>query len=279
MKEGYMNSIKKIIYEHRVWIFFIQTIVIGWGSWFFWGEFIIAAPLIAAITTSFATEGVLGVKRIIVRYVRNFSLIWCLVAILLPFILAFVSVGVYGLIGGTIPELFLLRNNPLVVLKIAAYFMIPWASSAFLEEVGFRGYVLSELQEKYSPLISTVILGIFFGAWLLPEFLNPESAQYAMGGLSYYPWFILIELSFSVFMTWIYNKTNGNALISGYVFHGAMNVSTLVVLTNVRQLGTGFPVFDTKLFILSSVVTAIFAMILIIKTKGRLGYNFEKMSH
>lgn len=58
-----------------------------------------------------------------------------------------------------------------------------------------------------------------------------------------------------------------------------MNISTLVVLTNVRQLGTGFPVFDTKLFILSSVVTAIFAMILIIKTKGRLGYNFEKMSH
>jgi membrane protease YdiL (CAAX protease family) len=55
------------------------------------------------------------------------------------------------------------------------FFLLPWQSSAFLEEIGFRGYALERLQNKLGPLVGTLILGAFFGAWLLPEFFQPGS--------------------------------------------------------------------------------------------------------
>lgn len=106
-----------------------------------------------------------------------------------------------------------------MVLMAFIFFLLPWQSSAFLEEIGFRGYALEKLQTKFGPLVGTLILGTFFGAWLLPEFFQPDSVQYAMGDLRFYPWFILAEFGWSILMTWVYNHTGKSSLIAGYLFH------------------------------------------------------------
>ena len=54
------------------------------------------------------------------------------------------------------------------------FYLLPWQSSAFLEEIGFRGYAQEKSQQKWGPLVGTLVLGAFFGAWLLPEFLRPK---------------------------------------------------------------------------------------------------------
>jgi membrane protease YdiL (CAAX protease family) len=152
------------------------------------------------------------------------------------------------------------------------FFLLPWQSSAFLEEIGFRGYALEKLQNKLGPLVGTLILGAFFGAWLLPEFFQPGSFQYAMGGLRFYPWFILTEIGWSVLMTWVYNKTNKSSLIAGYLFHAAFNTWPLVLLTNAIP-GEPPPAFDMTLFIVAGVVVALAGVIVLVATKGTLGFN------
>ena len=159
-----------------------------------------------------------------------------------------------------------------MVLMVFIVFLLPWQSSAFLEEIGFRGYALEKLQNKFGPLMGTLVLGVFFGAWLLPEFYQPDTFQYAMGGLSFYPWFILTEIGWSILMTWVYNHTNKSSLIAGYLFHTAFNTWSLVVLTNAIP-GEPLPVFDKPLFIVSSVVVALGAAVVLAATKGQLGFQ------
>jgi membrane protease YdiL (CAAX protease family) len=153
------------------------------------------------------------------------------------------------------------------------FFLLPWQSSAFLEEIGFRGYVLEKLQNKLGPLVGTLILGAFFGAWLLPEFFQPDTFQFSMGGLRFYPWFILTEIGWSVLMTWAYNNTGKSSLIAGYLFHTAFNTWTLVLLTNVIPGESSPPAFDTTLFIVVSVVVALAGVVVSVATKGQLGYR------
>jgi len=152
------------------------------------------------------------------------------------------------------------------------FFLLPWQSSAFLEEIGFRGYALEKLQNKWGPLVGTLVLGAFFGAWLLPEFFQPGSFQYSMGGLRFYPWFILTEVGWSILMTWAYNNTNKSSLIAGYLFHTAFNTWSLVLLTNAIP-GELPPAFDTTLFIVASMFVALAGVVVLVGTKGKLGFN------
>jgi len=211
---------KTFIKKHQISIYFIATLIIGWFPWYTGqGSVIIAAPSLAALLVAFLAEGWDGVKEIFRRLGRwraNWK--WYVFILFSPVVLYFLAIGVHNLLGGTAPEFPLLRENQQMVLMAFIFFLLPWQSSAFLEEIGFRGYVLEKLQNKFGPLAGTLILGTFFGAWLLPEFFQTDSVQYAMGGLRFYPWFILTEIGWSILMTWVYNHTGKSSLIAGYLF-------------------------------------------------------------
>jgi hypothetical protein len=93
-----------------------------------------------------------------------------------------------------------------------------------------------------------------------------------MGGLGFLPWFILTEIGWSVMMAWVYSKTGGSALISGYLFHTAFNVWPFILPTDAVP-GETLPPFDTTLFVVNSVVVALAAVVVLIATKGRLGHT------
>ena len=105
---------------------------------------------------------------------------------------------------------------------------------------------------------------------MLPEFFQTDSVQYAMGGLRFFPWFILTEIGWSILMTWAYNNTGKSSLIAGYLFHTAFNTWSLVLLTNAIP-GDPTPPFDVTLFIAASVVVALVGVGVVVATKGKLG--------
>lgn len=82
-----------------------------------------------------------------------------------------------------------------------------------LEELGWRGYVLDRLQEKYSALISSIILGALWGAWHLPVFFLQDSIFGLMPFASLMFWLYMFhEIVISIVFTWIYNNTNRSTL-------------------------------------------------------------------
>ena len=222
------------IKRFQIPLFFALTLLIGWLPWYTGrGGLIIVAPTLAGLILAFLAGGKEGLLAVLRRMIRwRAGVRWYLFILFVPVLTSLVAVGVHVLLGGSAPQFPLLKQNQHLILLTFVFYLLPWQSSAFLEEIGFRGYGQEEVQSRWGPLAGTILLGVFFGAWLLPEFLQPDSAQYAMGGLAFYPWFILTEIGWSVLMAWVYNKTNKSALISGYLFHTAFNVWPFVLLTN-----------------------------------------------
>jgi len=271
--------LKPFINRYQISIFFVVTLLIGWLPWYTGrGSIIIAAPSIAALIVVFLADGwkgVLDIFRRLGRWRANWR--WYVFILFSPVALYLIAVGVNVLLGGTAPQFPLFSENQQLILMVFIFFLLPWQSSAFLEEIGFRGYALEKLQNKMGPLLGTLILGAFFGAWLLPEFFQPDSFQYSMGGLRFYPWFILTEIGWSILMTWAYNHTNKSSLIAGYLFHTAFNTWSLVLLTNAIP-GEPTPAFDTALFIAASVIVALAGVVVLVMTKGKLGFNDDMES-
>jgi membrane protease YdiL (CAAX protease family) len=89
------------------------------------------------------------------------------------------------------------------------------------EEVGWRGFALPWLQTRTSPLIAALILGVFWTSWHL--FLWRAEGQPVLA-----PQFWLqrceIHVLFSLFIVWIYNRSQGNILVAG-ITHAAANTA------------------------------------------------------
>jgi membrane protease YdiL (CAAX protease family) len=243
---------KSFVKQYQISIFFAVTLIIGWFPWYTGrGSIIYAAPFLAAFIVAFFADGRKGVFDILRRLGRwRANWLWYVFILFSPAVLYFLAVGVHVLLGGTAPQFPLFRENQQMILMVFIYFLLPWQSSAFLEEIGFRGYALEKLQNKLGPLVGTLILGAFFGAWLLPE------------------------IGWSVLMTWVYNNTGKSSLIAGYLFHTAFNTWAFVLLTNTIP-DESPPAFDTTLFIVASVVVALAGVVLLVATKTKLGFNPE----
>ena len=81
----------------------------------------------------------------------------------------------------------------------------------------------------------------------------------------------------SIFMTWLYNKSKASALIAGIVWHAAINFWAPVLLSDsslvAAQEGTHLPTIDPTLYLTVLTVQVVGAIILVIATKGKLGYS------
>ena len=82
------------------------------------------------------------------------------------------------------------------------------------EELGWRGYALNEYQKQYSPLVSSLFIGVIWGFWHLPLWLL---AGYSGGTLALYvASFLVAIISTSVLITFFYNRS-GNILVAVWI--------------------------------------------------------------
>jgi membrane protease YdiL (CAAX protease family) len=83
------------------------------------------------------------------------------------------------------------------------------------EEVGWRGFALPRLLDRWNALTSSIILGIVWACWHLPYFLigmpNPFYA------------FVVYTVSVSILMTWVFNHTRGSLFLAIF-FHFWINI-------------------------------------------------------
>lgn len=84
------------------------------------------------------------------------------------------------------------------------------------EEYGWRGYLLPKLMQRFSVLQSSILVGLVWGLWHFPAYLIGTGVPLDME----FPVFLLWVLLASVFMGWIYARTQ-SVLTSILVHIGA----------------------------------------------------------
>lgn len=87
------------------------------------------------------------------------------------------------------------------------------------EEYGWRGYALPKLQERYSALTASIILGLVWGFWHFPGYLIGVGVPLDMP----FYLFLLWVLSATVLITWVYNNTEN--VLMAMVMHIAANAT------------------------------------------------------
>lgn len=104
------------------------------------------------------------------------------------------------------------------------------------EELGWRSFLQPYLQQRYSPLISAVIVGTMWGTW---------HVDYLSDGPRFFAMFLVLAIAFSVIMA---ELTRGvSSLPVAGVFHWLINLATLLLLnfakgnlTDITTLAIGF---------------------------------------
>ena len=99
------------------------------------------------------------------------------------------------------------------------------------EELAWRGYGLDRLQERLSPLASSLLLGAVWTIWHLPLFGIDGTYQQGLGlGTQAFWLYMLDKVPQSVLMTWIFDNSRRSTL-SAVLFHTMVNfVGELVEL-------------------------------------------------
>ena len=99
------------------------------------------------------------------------------------------------------------------------------------EELGWRGYALPRLQQKYSALWSSVIVGVLWTFWHTPAFWAPEGTAISGQPVTLFAvgWYLIFMIGISILHTFIYNNTKGSILLA-LLFHGVYTGSNVFPL-------------------------------------------------
>jgi uncharacterized protein len=121
--------------------------------------------------------------------------------------------------------------------------------TAYLEEPGWRGFLLPRLQQKFSPLLASLLVWLPWALWHAPlDFSGPVGRD-----LMYYAQVrVIFLIPITIIMTWLYNRSGGN-ILSTAVFHAGMNTFPLVLPYAPPALGlifvwAGYAVFSDKMW-------------------------------
>ncbi|SEF11311.1 CAAX protease self-immunity [Rhizobiales bacterium GAS191] len=223
---------------------------------------IAAGPAISAFIMTAVTEGSAGARRLLQRLVVwRVPLVWYLFAFLgVP---AIFVLGTVFLPGATA------SFDPLTPQKWLTYlWMFPLVAvvgGPLLEEPGWRGFALSRLQEKFGPLIGTMILGLLWAAWHYPQYMMPDwAAQNGGFSLKSAIVFTIAVLPITIILTWVFNNTRGS-LLAAILVHASVNTFSAFI-------GPLFPAqaaSQVNAFIGFGAV----ALLIIVLTRGRLDYD------
>ncbi|MBI9044957.1 MAG: CPBP family intramembrane metalloprotease [Anaerolineaceae bacterium] len=231
----------------KPWIYLLITFI--W-TWFFWGLAIltgadmksgsgfallllgVSGPMFTGITFTYLTRDKAGRKDYWKRVIdfKRIPIRWYLAIFLFALTLHGLSALVDVLFGGSgatwgEAALDFLANPFSIFLSFLFVTLIP-----FIEELGWRGYLLDRLQEKYSALASSLILGVLWSLWHLPLCFIPGSYQAGLGVGTLAFWlFFLGIIPLSLPFTWIYNNT-GRSTLAVILFHAMVNFSGELIL-------------------------------------------------
>jgi len=171
-------------------------------------------PAVGALCSLRTTKGK-GAIRTYLKSFLNLKFGWKV------WIVIFIALGLSTAVAWIIPGFFGEARLSMLLPSILI-FPLYWLLMVFFgggqEEIGWRGYILPFLENKFGRWLGSGILGLIWAFWHLPLWFIPGTNQTYMnfGG------FIILTLGYSFFFSWVM-EASGKRPLAGMIVHGTAN--------------------------------------------------------
>jgi len=106
-------------------------------------------------------------------------------------------------------------SGALLIMPMAVVFSTPFQAG---EEIGWRGYALPRLAERVGLRRASVLLGVIWAFWHLPQFYIADGDTYHQSFVVWAPGVVAMSVAFA----WLYARTGGSLLLV-MLLHSAVN--------------------------------------------------------
>ena len=215
-------------------------------------------PSISSIITTLFFDGLKGVFELIKKiFFWKVSFKYYLYIIILPITFVLIGIGLYSQFFGDIGAF-----DKMAFLAIPTVLLTGSYAGPLGEELGWRGFLLPELQKKYPNLKSAILIGVIWFLWHIPLWWAPFGTLVSGGPITFLPVFtyFMMLICLSVIITWLVVKSKGSVLIA-FLFHLSINAG--LALLFFPELNIDFK----TVHLLSSVPMLLFTIYLILNKK------------
>lgn len=225
-------------------------------------------PAAAALVVTGIVSGKAGIARLRER-IKQWRAPWPWYLFILLGIPALILLGI-AIQPGALAGLQSPNGVRLLITYLITFVIVWFGGGPLGEEIGWRGFALPRMQPQYGPLRGTLLLGVLWCFWHLPQFWTPiqgggPGASWT-GFVTNFSLFFVMALALAVLMTWIFNHTGGSVFVA-ITAHASINAPEVVLLPL-------FPAVTYSGLLLAGAVSfGAAALLILILTRGRLGYR------
>lgn len=188
---------------------------------------VLAGPSIAGILMTGVVHGQAGYRELLARLLRwRVGARWYAVALLIAPLLIMATLGALSLTSPIFLPAILTTDDAvqLLLIGIAVGLFVP-----FFEELGWTGFAVPELRQRYSILGTGLIAGLLWGVWHFPLFMESASSAGVLPPALYLAVLLFSWLPpYRVLMVWVYDRT-GSMLVA-MLMHMTIVVGQFVLI-------------------------------------------------
>jgi membrane protease YdiL (CAAX protease family) len=175
---------------------------------------ILVCPVTAAlilVQRESQTPGIKGLLKRSFDYKRTGARIWYLPTILLMPAIMVLSYIVQQSTGGSLPA-------PQISVLGALALCCALFVAALGEELGFSGYVIDPMQDRWGALGASILLGSFWALWHIVPLVEASRSPSWIAG-----WCVGTVAARTI-IVWLYNNT-GRSVFAAALFHATINIT------------------------------------------------------
>ncbi len=175
-------------------------------------------PMIAAAVLVYRKQKMQGLKLLLkksfdFKKIKNKK--WYIPIIFLMPIIALLSYWYVKFTGTLLPL------KPISFLSICIFF-IAYFIGAIAEELGWSGYVIDPMQNKYGALRASIMVGIIWAVWHIIPWRQAHQPP------TWIFWQSIGTVFLRIIMVWIFNNA-GKAVFAMVLFHTMINISPYLI--------------------------------------------------
>lgn len=198
-------------------------------------------PTISSFITTYLMYGKDGVMGLIRSVKYKFPLY--------IYLMMFAAVIVF-MYSGLIINYAVKGVNPVVLIMVPNT-LINAFTAPLGEEFGWRGFMTPRMLKLFSPVATSVIMGMVWAGWHFWYFLIPGQFSNPLPF-----WLFVVDcISASLWFTWFYMKSGGS-ILSGMIYHFSYNLFYHIIPVNPEYIGgdTGPYIFMQAICLLTGVL-------------------------